>query len=86
LIDGWLPIQRGHLVALFELQAHDLIKIDSEGFYILTLAGEKITSRPDFYAAFASPIELAVRHGSEEIGKLPTGVGLKQGLHYFGRS
>jgi ATP-dependent helicase Lhr and Lhr-like helicase len=61
------------------LQTHDLIKIDSEGFYILTLVGEKITSRPDFYAAFASPIELAVRHGAEEIGKLPTGVGLKQG-------
>lgn len=61
------------------LRGHDLVKADSEGFYILTLRGEKITSRPDFYAAFASPVELAVRHRTEEIGKLPTGVGLKQG-------
>ena len=61
------------------LQDHDLIRPDSEGFYVLTLKGEKITNRPDFYAAFSSPAEMVVRHGSEEIGKLPVGIGLREG-------
>ena len=60
------------------LQAHGLVRIDSEDFYVLTLKGEKITSRPDFYAAFVAPVEMAVRHASEEIGKLPTGIGLRE--------
>lgn len=61
------------------LEGHNLVSVDSEGYYVLTVEGERITSRPDFYAAFASPIELSVRHGSEEIGRVPTGFGLKEG-------
>jgi ATP-dependent Lhr-like helicase len=60
------------------LKGHNLIRIDSDGYYSLSLKGEKITIRPDFYAAFASPVEMAVRHGSEEIGKLPVGIGLRE--------
>lgn len=71
--------QRDFAMLLSALETHGLIGVDLEGYYVLSLLGERITSRPDFYAAFASPIELSVRNGSEEIGKVPTGFGLKEG-------
>jgi ATP-dependent Lhr-like helicase len=61
------------------LDAEAVTRTDGEGYKILSLQGEKITSAPDFYAAFTAPVELAVRNGSEQIGKLPTGFGLKEG-------
>ena len=71
--------QRDFAMLLSGLETHGLVNVDLEGYYVLSLLGERITSRPDFYAAFASPIELSVRNGSEEIGKVPTGFGLKEG-------
>ena len=66
-------------ILLAGMMSHDVIQVDSEGYYVLSAEGERVTSRPDFYAAFAAPIELIVRHGPNEIGKLPTGTGLKAG-------
>ena len=58
---------RGVLCSLGEKQ---LIEQMPTGELILAPAGERITSERDFYAAFASSEEFAVRHDGREIGKL----------------
>ena len=55
---------------LRSLGAKQLIEQMPTGELILAPAGERITSERDFYAAFASSEEFAVRHDTHEIGKL----------------
>lgn len=61
------------------LRDHDLINQDSEGIIFLGRAGERITSAPSFYAAFCTPVELTVRCGARELGRISASVGLKEG-------
>ncbi len=61
------------------LHAHDLIQQDIDGTIFLGLAGERVTSAPGFYASFSSPVELTVRCGARELGRLPASVTLKEG-------
>ncbi|MEZ0256990.1 MAG: DEAD/DEAH box helicase [Chthoniobacter sp.] len=58
------------LRVLRSLGAGELIEQMATGEIILAPAGERVTADRDFYAAFASSEEFAVRHESEEIGKL----------------
>ena len=62
------------LKSLFKEQ---LIDQEPLGAIILGLAGEKMTSAPEFYAAFSTPRELSVRYGSRHIGKLQLSFGVK---------
>lgn len=71
------PADFGHL--LKSLCREQLIDQEPLGAIILGLVGEKITSAPEFYAAFSTPRELSVRHGSRHIGKLPLNFGIKVG-------
>jgi ATP-dependent helicase Lhr and Lhr-like helicase len=64
------------LSSLFE---HRLIDQEPQGAIILGLAGEKITSAPNFYAAFATRLELSVRCGRTQVGKLPVTFEIKTG-------
>jgi ATP-dependent Lhr-like helicase len=66
-------------VLLQGLHGHRLIEQDAEGILYLGLAGERITSAPGFYAAFATPVELKVRWGAKELGRLPAVASLKEG-------
>jgi ATP-dependent Lhr-like helicase len=43
------------------------------------MAGERVTSAPGFYAAFSTPVELTVRWGAKELGRLPASAALKEG-------
>lgn len=56
-----------------------LIEQTPEGDIVLGLTGERITSAPDFYAAFATHLEFSVRHMARHIGKLPVSFGIKPG-------
>jgi ATP-dependent Lhr-like helicase len=64
---------------LHGLHGHHLIEQDAEGILFLGLCGEAITSAPGFYAAFATPVELTVRWGAKELGRLPARASLKEG-------
>jgi ATP-dependent helicase Lhr and Lhr-like helicase len=64
---------------LQRLYANDLIKQDAEGILFLGMAGERVTSAPGFYAAFSTPVELTVRWGAKELGRLPASATLKEG-------
>ena len=61
------------------LHEHDLIRQDAEGILFLGMAGERVTSAPGFYAAFSTPVELTVRWGAKELGRLPASAALKEG-------
>jgi ATP-dependent Lhr-like helicase len=61
------------------LRGHDLINQDTEGVIFLGMAGERITSAPNFYAAFCTPVELTVRCGAKELGRIPASFALKEG-------
>lgn len=61
------------------LHANNLIQQDSEGILFLGLAGERVAFAPGFYAAFSTPVELTVRYGSKELGRLPATASLKEG-------
>ena len=64
-------VGRERFVALLRsLGQHELIEQTPEGLLILAPLGERITGSYDFYSAFASSIEYAVRSASEEIGSL----------------
>lgn len=56
------------------LAEHELVQQMPQGEIILALAGERLTSNFDFYAAFQSTEEFSVRCGEEEIGKLPANI------------
>lgn len=56
---------------LVGLGEHDVLKQDREGLIYLGNPGERITSAPTFYAAFATPVELTVRCGARDLGRLP---------------
>ena len=71
------PADFKHL--LKSLCREQLIDQEPQGAIILGLIGEKITSAPEFYAAFSTPRELSVRHGKRQIGKLPLNFGVKVG-------
>lgn len=66
-------------VLLIGLGKHDLIAQDDGGAIFLGTKGESITAAPSFYAAFATPIELTVRWGAKELGRLPATELAKQG-------
>lgn len=53
------------------LATSDLVSQMSAGELILGLAGERIASAFDFYAAFKTTEEFSIRFNSDEIGKLP---------------
>jgi len=61
------------------LYAHALIDQDAEGIIFLGMEGERVTSAPSFYAAFSTPVELVVRHGARDLGRLPAHASLKEG-------
>ena len=61
------------------LRAHDLLDQNAEGLVFLSLRGERVTSAPGFYAAFSTPVELTVRCGAKELGRLPASFALKEG-------
>ena len=63
------------------LAEHDLVEQVPQGEIILALAGERITSSFDFYAAFQSTEEFVIRCGAEEIGKLPADIVPPVGEH-----
>jgi len=54
------------------LAEHELVEQVPQGELILGLLGERITASFDFYCAFQTTEEFAIRCGQEEIGKLPT--------------
>lgn len=54
------------------LGRHGLIEQMSEGDLILAPGGQKLVEHYSFYAAFKTPEEVAVFHGSEKIGSLPS--------------
>ena len=66
--------QRLFAALLHGLADHDLIEQVPQGELILALLGERITAAFDFYAAFQSTEEFAIRCGAEEIGKLPADI------------
>ena len=66
-------------VLLQGLHGHKLIEQDTSGIIFLGLAGERVTSAPSFYAAFCTPVELVVRFGARELGRLPASFALKEG-------
>jgi ATP-dependent Lhr-like helicase len=53
------------------LAKSELIEQIPQGELILAPLGERITGSFDFYAAFNSVEEFAIRYGADEIGKLP---------------
>jgi ATP-dependent Lhr-like helicase len=53
------------------LAKHALVEQAPQSELILGLAGERLTSGFDFYAAFETTDEFGIRCGGEEIGKLP---------------
>jgi ATP-dependent Lhr-like helicase len=61
------------------LHRHHLIQQDAEGILFLGLDGERITSSPGFYAAFETSVELTVRSGARELGRLPARAAPKVG-------
>jgi ATP-dependent Lhr-like helicase len=58
-------------VLLRGLGENQLVEQIPQGELILGLVGERIANSFDFYAAFKSVEEFAVRTGSDDIGKLP---------------
>ena len=61
------------------LRAHGLISQTADGVVFLDLQGERVTSAPGFYAAFSTPVELRVRWGAKDLGRLPASFALKEG-------
>ncbi len=66
---------------LRQLRSEDVVEISNEQRVILGLEGERIRSKYDFYAAFATPVEYEVIAGDRPIGSLPVGVLTKPGQH-----
>jgi ATP-dependent Lhr-like helicase len=56
---------------LRNLAKEDLIEQIADGSLVLGLKGQRIVEHFTFFAAFRSPVEFRVIHGSAEIGKLP---------------
>ncbi len=61
------------------LRTHDLLNQNADGDVFLSLPAERIVSAPGFYAAFSTPVELSVRCGAKELGRLPVSFALKEG-------
>jgi ATP-dependent Lhr-like helicase len=73
-------IESSHFSTLLQnLYDRDLVDADSDGIIFLGLAGEQTVSAPGFYAAFCTPVELTVRCGARELGRLPVTESLKPG-------
>ncbi len=66
---------------LRSLGSKDVIEQDARGMMILGLLGEKLRSRKDYYAAFATRTEYAVVAGGRLLGSLPIDTLPKVGDH-----
>lgn len=66
---------------LRRLGSEDIIEQGSDGLLILGLEGERIRSRKDFYAAFASQAEFLIIAGDRPLGTLPMDSLPKVGEH-----
>jgi ATP-dependent Lhr-like helicase len=65
-------IERKHFdLAIKALKDSDIVEIGPDSKMILGLHGEKIRSRKDFYAAFATPSEFTVVTGDQTLGTIP---------------
>jgi ATP-dependent Lhr-like helicase len=58
-------------LAISALTKSDVVEVGPDGKMILGLLGEKIRSRKDFYAAFATPSEFTLVAGDQTLGTMP---------------
>jgi ATP-dependent Lhr-like helicase len=77
---------RGFSASLFgqvlrELAGKDVIEQEPRGKLILGLEGERLRSRKDFYAAFASRMEFSIATADRVLGTLPIETVPKPGEH-----
>jgi ATP-dependent Lhr-like helicase len=66
---------------LRQLGSHDVVEQGPDGKLILGLEGERIRSRQDFYAAFATRAEFTIVAGDRTLGTLPIDTVPKVGEH-----